>query len=124
MSDLVLTNARIEIDGNVVSTDGNTVNISYEAETDDNTTFGDSTRSNIGGLKNWSMELNFVQDFANTEIDSILFPLVGTDFEVKIRPDAGVISTSNPEYVGRGLLQSYAPLGGSVGELAQACQFA
>lgn len=120
MADIVLTNARIEIDGNVLSADGNQVQINYEAESRDNTAFGDATRSNKGGLKNWSMEINLLQDFAAAAVDSILFPLVGTDFDVKVRPDAGAISTSNPEYVGHGLLQNYAPLGGNVGDLVAA----
>lgn len=117
---IVLTNARIEINGSVLSTDGNEVTIPYEAETQDNTTFGDKTRANIGGLLNWSMQINFIQDFDAGKVDAILFPLVGKDFDVKIRAVDAAISANNPEYQGHGLLQTYTPLGGAVGDLAAA----
>jgi hypothetical protein len=119
MAEIVLTDARIEIDANVVSDHGNQVSITYEAETQDDTTFGNTTRSNKGGLKNWQMELNFVQEFS-AELDAILFPLVGTDFIIKVRPASGAIGASNPEYSARGILTNYAPIGGSVGDLAAA----
>lgn len=119
MAEIVLTDARIEIDANVVSDHGNQVSISYEAETQDNTTFGDGTRSNIPGLKNWGMELSFVQEFS-AELDAILFPLLGTDFIIKVRPTTAAIGAANPEYSARGVMTSYAPIGGSVGDLAAA----
>lgn len=120
MGTIALTDARIEIDSNVVSDDANQVSLNYEAESLDDTSFGDDTRSSKGGLKNWSGDVQFIQDFANAEIDSILFPLVGTTVVLKFRATSDAISTSNPEYTGTALIQSYAPLGNSVGELAGA----
>lgn len=120
MAKQVLTNAFVSIDGNDVSSFVQSVTLSYEAELQDDTTMGDDTRTNIGGLKNWSMDVQLVQDFAAASIDSILFPLVGTSFTVIVRPDAGVVSTSNPQYSGTGVLGSYSPLGNSVGDLAVA----
>lgn len=120
MATLVLTDAFISIDSNDVSADGNQVSISYEAESVDETAFGDSTRINKGGLKNWSMDITFNQDFAASQLDSILFPLVGTTVAVAVRPTSASVGTGNPSYNGTGLIQSYAPLGNSVGDLATA----
>lgn len=120
MPTLILDNAFVEIDGNDVSSDANQVSLSYESETQDETAFGDDTRINKGGLKNWSGSISFHQDFDAAALDSILFGLVGTQVTIKIRPDGGAVSTSNPEYTGTALITSYPPLGNSVGELAQA----
>lgn len=120
MSSFVLTDARIEIDANVVSTDANQVSLSYEAETQDDTAFGDDTRSSAGGLKNWSAEVTFLQDFAAAGIDSIMFPLVGTTVTVKFRSTTAAIGGSNPEYTGSAVISSYSPFGGSVGDMATA----
>lgn len=120
MSTLVFTNAYINISANDLSAYGNQVNFSYEAETLDETSFGDDTRINKGGLKVWGFEINFNQDFADNLLDEILFNLVGQQVTVAFRPVNGAISTGNPEYTGTGLIQSYKPIGNSVGELAGA----
>lgn len=76
---------------------------------------GDDTRSVIGGLFNWTLEVEFNQDFDASEVDDTLFPLVGTDFLVALRRDAAAKDATNPEFGGRGLLVSYPPIGGAVG---------
>ena len=45
-------------------------------------------------------------------LDSILFPLVGTAVALIVRPASGVVSTSNPQFNGTGVLTSYPPLTG------------
>lgn len=120
MATRILTDARIEVDANVLSDDANQVELSYEAETQDDTVFGDDTRSNKGGLKNWTMSITFLQDWDAAAVDAILFPLVGSTVTVKLRPTSAAIGTGNPEYVGLGVLSSYTPMGNSVGELASA----
>lgn len=120
MAKQVLSNASVIVDGNDLSAYVQSVTLSYEAELQDDTTMGDDTRSNIGGLKNWSMDIQLVQDFAAGQVDAILFPLVGTSFTVELKPDAGAVSTSNPKYSGTGVLGSYSPIGNSVGDLAVA----
>lgn len=116
----ILDNAYISINSNVLTTKANQVEINYEVETQDDTTFGDTTRSNLGGLKNWTITVQFVQDFANGVVDSLLFSQVGNVVPFEIRPDAGAVSTSNPKFTGYGLIRSYRPLGGSVGDLMTA----
>lgn len=114
----VLTNASIVINGEDISDHCREVTINYEAEMQDDTAFGDTTRSNIGGLKNWSMSIVAHQDWAATELDSVLFPLVGTTFTVTVKKDSGSVSTSNPSFSGTGILQGYNPIAGAVGDLA------
>lgn len=120
MATFVLTDAVITIGGTDLSDHGNQVSITYEAETQDDTVFGDDTRSNAGGLKNWSMDIEFLQDFAASEVDATLFPLVGTAVTVAVRATSDAVGATNPSYTGTGLIQSYSPFGNSVGDQASA----
>jgi len=113
-----LTNAFISIDGNDISDHCRSVTLTYESELPDNTVFGDTTRSAIGGLKNWSLSVEAFNDYASSQLDSILFPLVGTTFTVIVRKDAGSQSATNPSFTGTGILQGYNPVNGAVGDIA------
>lgn len=94
------------------------VTIDYKADVLEDTAMGDTSRSKIGGLKDWSAKIDFNQDFAASSTDAYLFPLVGTSFTVKIRPTSAAISATNPEYQGTGILDGYSPISGKVGEKA------
>lgn len=117
MATQIFKNGFVSINGNDLSSDVQSVEISRSVEQQDDTTMGDNTRSVKGGLKGWSATVTFVQDFANAALDSILDPLVGTTVPIIVRPDAGAVSTSNPNYSGNALVASYNPIGGSVGDL-------
>lgn len=116
MAKIILTDPVVSIDGNDVSDHISQLTINYEAEAQDQTAFGDDTRINAGGLKNWSMEFTAFNDEAAGEINSVLFPLVGSQVTVFAKGDSATTSATNPEYNGTGLVQSFSPLGGSVGE--------
>lgn len=120
MANIVLTDAFISIAANVLSSSSNSVSIDYSAAAQDDTAFGDTTKSNIGGLKDWTIKVDINQDYANAAADSILFPLVGTTVAFEIRPTSAVVGTSNPKYTGTGLVTAYNPIGGKVGDKAAA----
>jgi len=118
MAQLILEDAFVSVDGNDISSSVKSVTVNYSAEMQDDTTMGDDTKSNKGGLKNWSAEVELLQDFATGQLDSILFPLVGTTVPVIFRPTSAAVGPSNPNYTGNGTIESYPPLGGTVGDLA------
>ena len=118
MAEIDLTNAYVSINGNDISDHVTQVTIEYSSELQDNTAMGDTTRSRIGGLKDWNMSVDLHQDFASSEIDSILFPLVGTAFTIEVKAVNASTSSTNPKFTGTGILESYQPLNGSVGDLA------
>lgn len=120
MAKLVLTDAFVSVGGNDISCDVRTVTLNYAAEEVDATVMCDDTRTNLGGLKTWSLELEIANDFAATDVDSIMFPLVGTQVAVIFRPNSAAVGASNPQYSGTGMLSTYNPVGGSVGDLATA----
>ena len=118
MAEFVLTNPFISIGGVTMSDHFTSVALPVEAETQEATAFGDDWRTRLGGLKDWSASLDFNQDFDNNQLDSMLWPLVGTNVALVIRPDMATRGANNPEWTGNAILMSYPPLGNSVGELA------
>lgn len=118
MSSLVLTDCFVSLGGTDISAYVRSVSLPYGAEMLDDTRMGNTTRINKGGLKTWSIDIELQQDFTDNLIDEILFPLVGTTFTVIVRPTSSAVGVSNPNYTGTGVLESYAPFGQSVGELA------
>ena len=120
MATLEFIDAKITINSQELSSSGNSVNINYEAEVLDETAFGDTTRINKGGLKNWTMEIVFHQNYAASEVDVTMFSIVGTVVAVSILPTSAGAGATNPDYNGNGLITSYTPISGSVGELLPA----
>ena len=120
MAKTVLTDAFVSIGGNDISDHVRTVTLNYAAEEVDDTTMGDDTRTNLGGLKTWSLDIEVANDFAASQVDSIIFPLVGTQVAVVFRPTSAAVGAGNPEYSGTGMLSTYNPVGQSVGDLATA----
>jgi len=120
MSKIVLNDASVVINNVDLSDHVQSVTINYESELQDDTCMGDSTRTMLGGLKNWSIDVEFAQDFAAGEVDATLFSIVGSSVPVVVKPASGAVSTTNPSYSGTGVIGSYNPMGNSVGDLATA----
>jgi hypothetical protein len=120
MATFVLTDARVELNAVNLSSLVRKVTLTPSVDAQESTAMGATYRARLGGLKDWKVEVEFNQDFAAAQVDATLFPLLGTVFSVKVRPTTGVISATNPEYQGNGLLTEYTPIDGSVGDLATA----
>ncbi|MGH2710618.1 MAG: radical SAM protein [Actinomycetota bacterium] len=119
MSVFAFTDGFVSVNGVDLSDHVAQISISTEAADLDDTAMGDTYHSRIGGLKDWSVTLQFHQDFAAGEVDATLFPLLGTTTAVIIRPDnSDGVSATNPNYSGSVLVNDYKPLDGSVGDLA------
>ena len=121
MATFVLTNMHLTAGGVDLSDHVRSFTLDYSAELPDDTAMGDDTRSvGAGGLFNWTATVEWLQDFAAAKVDVTLFPLVGTAVALIIRPDAGAKSATNPEFTGSGVLGSYSPITGTVGDQASA----
>jgi hypothetical protein len=120
MTTLVLVDASVDLNSVDLSDHVKSVTLNYSADMVEDTNMADDTHLMKGGLKVWSVDLEFAQDYAASEVDATLFPLVGTEFPVIIKPTSGATSATNPAYTGTGILESYNPVSGAVGELAAA----
>jgi hypothetical protein len=119
MASIVLTNASISVNGVDLSDRANSVTLNYEIEAVENTTFGSTGRTFIGGLQNITCDIEFMQDYAATETEATVFPLVGTQTTVIIRPINIARSATNPEYtLSNTYLAAHTPVSATVGELA------
>lgn len=118
MAQIVLKDASITINSVDLSDKSNSVELNYEVEAVEVTAFG-GNRSFIGGLQNNSVTVEFMQDFAATEVEATIFPLVGTQTTIVIKPTSAAVSATNPSYTITGAyLASHTPVAATVGELA------
>lgn len=121
MATQVFTDAFLSVAGVDLSDHVKSVSLTYEAEALDETAMGDTTRKNRGGLLNWSVQVEFYQDYASGEVDATLFGAVGTNVALVIRPDnSDGVGATNPNFSGTGMLQTYQPVGGDIGEMEMA----
>ena len=74
MAKFVLTDAYVSLAANDLSDHVKSVTINYSADMQDDTAMGATSHARIGGLKDWSLDIEFHQDFAASNLDSILFP--------------------------------------------------
>jgi hypothetical protein len=100
------------------STNLNSVELSQEADDLETTAFGSSWRTRIGGLKQASLTLNFMQDFGAGSVDATLNPLLGSIATVVIKPTSGTVTATNPSYTMTALVTQYSPFASSVGDIA------
>ena len=118
MATLVLDDASVVIDGNDISDHVKSVSMPTGVESLDETPMGANTRINKGGLETYNIEIEIFQDFATSNIDSILWPLRGTTVVVVIKPTSAAVGASNPTYTATVMVNSYVPLDGAVGDMA------
>lgn len=120
MATLNFRNAYVFINGVDMADMTESVTLNYGSEMLDETAMGDDSRVNKGGLKTWSIDLNFHQDYDTAHVDATIWPLVGTTTCFDIRPLNQDSSGVNPRFVGIGIIESYQPMGGAVGSLLDA----
>ena len=118
MAKFVATDYRVTINGGTVSSSLASVELPIEIDEQETTAFGSEWRTRIAGLKSGSITLEFHQDFAAGALDSILWPLLGTNATVVVVPTSGTVNASNPSYSGTFLVTQYTPYASTVGDLA------
>lgn len=94
--------------------------INYEADEVEATCSGDAAHNALAGLKNWSVDVEFAQDYDTAKVDPTIWALVGVDAgaALTIRPASGASSATNPKWTGTGRVFGYSPLSGGPGDLA------
>lgn len=119
MAKIVLTSEYVAINGTDLSEYCNKAELQIEVEAKDVTTFGSGgAKEFIGGLKSGTLALEFKNDFAASELDSIMWPLLGTVVTFAVRPTSAAVGTSNPSYSGSVLVTGHNPITGGVGDEA------
>lgn len=81
---------------------------------------GRKWRTKIGGMGEFTVDVEFNQDFDASSIDDTVWAILNTVVPVLIKPHDAAVSATNPSYSGSILISQYSPLAGGVGELATA----
>lgn len=118
MASFTLTDAKVTVNSVDLSTYVRQVTLNVQADEQDDTAMGDTFRSRIGGLKDWSVSLEFNQDFAAGAVDATLWPLLGTTTVVTVKATSAANSATNPQYSGSVLVSQVNPIATGVGDLA------
>ncbi len=94
--------------------------LTYEVEAVDATVMG-GNRASIGGIQNNQVEITFGQDFAATNVEATVYPLVGTTTTIVVKPTSAAVSATNPSYTLTGAyLANHTPINaGEVGALGE-----
>jgi hypothetical protein len=116
---LALLDAKCVINSVNLSDHITKITLKTQAADLDTTAMGATYQARIGGLKSWSADIEFNQDFAASNVDATIFPLLGTVVAITAKATSGANATTNPEYQGNVLVQDYTPLDGQVGALAK-----
>ena len=109
-----------------VSINGSTALASYltqvelKASANDITTtaFGSTWVTRVAGLKEGSLTLTFNQDYAAAAVDATLWPLLGSQATVVIKPTSTAVGSANPAYTAICSVIDLTPVSGQIGDLA------
>ena len=93
--------------------------VNYIVEALEDTSFGNTARTNTAGLQSNSATLTLYASFASSESYAILAPLVGTKCYIKVTPASGANSATNPGFELTNTFLSALPvMNANLGELA------
>lgn len=93
--------------------------INSERDVHDVTDFSAVThKQKMLGLGDGTMSFEGFQDFAAAMTDATLWPIHinGTEVPIVVKATSASVSTTNPEYHMTGILPTYTPLSGNVGD--------
>jgi len=120
MAKQVIKDAGLVINSVDLSAQIQQVTLNYQANNEDVTAMGDDALVRLSSLIDWSIDVTFFNDFSSGSVDDTLFPLVGgSAVAIKLIVDSTAsVAAGNPMWTGNVIVQSYPPLGQSVGDAA------
>lgn len=120
MAVTVLYDAVVTINAASVTDQVKSVSLPMTIAQLDATCMGQSTTVHEPGLKGFSMEVEFLNDYTVSEEDADFWALWNdrTKFAVTLKPTSATTGTSNPSYQFTGFISAWNPVSGSVGDLA------
>lgn len=94
------------------------VSLSSSAAEVTTTNFGSGGNvERVGGLKDNSVTVSFMQDFVGASVENTIYPLIGGTVACEVLPNGTAVGTANPKYTFSALVTDWTPVNGAVGEL-------
>jgi hypothetical protein len=119
MAIFVATDFSVSINGSTALSSYLTqVELKVSANDITTTAFGSTFVTRVAGLKEGSLTLQFNQDYAAAAPDVTLWPLLGTQATVVIKPTSTAVSATNPSYTFNALVTDLTPVSGQIGDLS------
>ena len=120
MAKIVLTDAKVTI--NSVNLSDHIASVTLDTKTDvvETTAFSNSAKTRVAGLQDHSVTLEFHQDYAASNVEATIYPLLGQATTVVVQPISTAVTTSNPTYTFSAVVVEWQPLKGTIGSLATA----
>lgn len=114
----VLTDVKVSFNSVDLSDHVRSVTVSMSSEDVDITAMGADSRAHAPGLRDDRVEIEWLQDYASSEVDATLNTFVGnaTGATLLVVPVNTTVSTTNPSYSMTAILLDYQPISGTVGE--------
>ena len=120
MARIVLTDAKVTVNGVNLSDHISSVSLSRSDDVIETSAFSSTAaKTRVAGLQDNSVTLEFHQDFATSNVEATIYPLLGSTTTIVVSPTSSVSATS-PSYSFTALVSEWTPLNGGVGELATA----
>ena len=120
MARIVLTDAKVTVNGVNLSDHIASVSLSRSDDVIETSAFSSTAaKTRVAGLQDNSVTLEFHQDFATSNVEATIYPLLGNTTTIVVSPTSTVSATS-PSYSFTALVSEWTPLNGGVGELATA----
>ena len=121
MAKQVATSVVVKIGGVDLSQFVSSVSLSLSANEVPTTNFASGGAvERVGGLKDNSLTISFMQDFAAAAVEATIYPLIGSTAAFVINPSSTAPSATAPNYTGTVLVTEWSPVAGAVGELLTA----
>jgi hypothetical protein len=118
MAKFVLKNPIITLNAVDLSDHCSSCTIETQFDDVDLTAFGAIYKQIAQGLGDATMTFAMFQDFAAGSVDATLWPLSqsGSSFPVTVKPTNAAVGATNPRYDMTGVLLTYNPIDGGVGD--------
>jgi len=118
MAKFVLKNPTVVLNGVDLTDHCSKCTIETSFDNPDVTSFGAVYKSILQGMGDAKMTFSFFQDFAAGSVDATLWPLSqsGNPFLCSVKPTNAATSATNPRFDMTGVLLTYNPVDGAVGD--------
>lgn len=120
MAKKVLLDAQLSINGTDLTDWCSKVEVEDQFEEKETTTHGSGgAKEYLAGLESGTVSITFKNDYTAGQLDDIMWALRRQVVSFAARADGDAVSANNPQYQGDILINSWTPLAGSVGDVAE-----
>lgn len=120
MTKKVLLDAVLVIDGDDLTEWCAKIELEDEFEDKDATTYGSNgAKEVLGGLESGKVGITFKNSYTAGELDEIMWAKRRSVVTWSARAASSAVNSSNPQYSGELLVNSWSPIKGNVGDVAE-----